>query len=392
LKKMSGEDLAVAIENGEDSTVQLLIDSNNINGRIPRRYNPPALVFAVRRNKIDIAAMLLRAGARIDEVDDRGFTACHYAACCSGVDCDFLAMLLAYRPNLELKTAGGDTALVFASMYNHDCCAMLIRAGSPLENVDLFTLAVINTATIQALLDRGCNLKQLRGCYEKTLLHSVMSRTVDAAAVFDMLVYECGIDIDVRDAGGQSCLFYAVQNRNTNLVFSAICAGADVNCKDACGTAPLHESCSRSCTILLLAAGADPNVADCRMKTPLHRTTRYSRTPVCALIAGGANLDLIDKNGKSAREVLLEYNIKFCESKVEKDRQDIADARQKIANAWFKSVCASALQVCIALEPLRLPALQTCEILLFACSPVAQLVPFYKLWKIATTVKHFSLL
>jgi len=95
------------------------------------------------------------------------------------------------------------------------------------------------------------------------------------------------------------------------------------------------------------------------------------------LLAAGANLDAVDDAGETARQELDLRGVIIEPDHVERARRDIAKAR-------IDFVRHRALQVCVGLQSMRLDALQLCEILQFACGPVAPLIPF------AITVKHFQ--
>jgi hypothetical protein len=67
---------------------------------------------------------------------------------------------------------------------------------------------------------------------------------------------------------------------------------------------------------------------------------------------------------------------------------EIAEARRRIARERVDLIRSRAFEVCVALEPLELPALVMCEILEFACAPFAACVPFHHKWDIVVAVKH----
>jgi len=101
------------------------------------------------------------------------------------------------------------------------------------------------------------------------------------------------------------------------------------------------------------------------------------------LLAAGADLDVADNAGATARQVLARRGRTIDPDQVEAARRDIAKTRVDV-------VRCRAVQVCIGLQSLRIDALQMCEMLPLACGPVAPLIPFHIWWKIATTVKHFE--
>lgn len=69
--------------------------------------------------------------------------------------------------------------------------------------------------------------------------------------------------------------------------------------------------------------------------------------------------------------------------------QEFFQAKARIAQVQVELIAKRALQVCVGLHFLRLDALQMCEVLIYSCGPMGNLVPFHIWWKIATTVKHF---
>jgi ankyrin repeat protein len=155
-------------------------------------------------------------------------------------------------------------------------------------------------------------------------------------------------------------------------------AGADVNVADNYGVSPLLCTNSRDCAVLLLAAGA--NVCD---GTALHIIVARNVDDLSAVhLAAGASMDVANDAGDTVRQVLARRRLTIEPDQIEAARRDIAKMR-------LDFVRDRALEVCISLQSLELDALQMCEIMLFACGPVAPLISFHVWWKIATTVKHF---
>jgi hypothetical protein len=101
-----------------------------------------------------------------------------------------------------------------------------------------------------------------------------------------------------------------------------------------------------------------------------HCVTSVALQCVHALLAGGACLDIEDNLGRIVRQRLVERRLFISADQVDTARRDIAKAR-------LDFVRTRALQVCIGLQSFDLVALQMCEILQFACYPVAPLVQFF---------------
>jgi ankyrin repeat protein len=269
---------------------------------------------------------------------------------------EFFEVLLSYRPNLGLQTHNGFTPLQ-SVLPTSSFATLLIKAGAPLQDTDLLAFSISSTDTIQALLDRGVVINQLTSHYGFTPLHKAATLTRNTA-VLDMLVNVCGIDVEARDMRGNSCIFTAVEHGNSTVLFWAICVGANVNCRNLQGSTPLYKAC--------LAI----NQYGCNVHS------------IYTLLAGGADLDATEKHGETPRQLFTRFDFVI-------DENEVSSVRRRIVKTSLDCVRQRALQVCIGLHCLEIPALQMCEILLFSCGPVAPLIPFHQWWKIATTAKHF---
>jgi ankyrin repeat protein len=70
------DDFALAIDMNNNIESLIANGSINIHARLPRSH---ALMHAVKLDRHEIVTILLKAGARVDESDDRGHTAWHAA-------------------------------------------------------------------------------------------------------------------------------------------------------------------------------------------------------------------------------------------------------------------------------------------------------------------------
>jgi len=225
------------------------------------------------RGRAEIVDILLRANARVDATDSRGWTACHAAAQAGHVD--VLAFLLPCQPNLAVVDADGRTALCRAiHRYRREdvggrIVLMLLEAGASFDSVDrdsLCLFASTGTSAIQTLIDHGVVVREILTSNGTTPLHAAMARTL-GAEVFDMLVNDCGIDLEAHDRYGSTCIFYAADLDNDVALRCLIKAGADVNVAAIDNATPLHGVHNYDCAVLLLAGGANVCALDehCRV-------------------------------------------------------------------------------------------------------------------------------
>jgi ankyrin repeat protein len=236
-----------------------------------------------------------------------------------------------------------------------------------------------SVAAIQALLNRGVVVNQLRGISNFTPLHAIASRGNSHSKpvvqeVVKMLVNVCGVDLEAPTSLGRTCTHVAACTREDPSSHYAlrcfIDAGADVNNVDHAAHTPLHLVSDYKCTVLLLAAGANVNARDRQGRTAFDlAVSRRSASLLPVFVAAGAETEL---------------------SVAPLDADRVETARREIAKTRLDLVRERALHVCVGLQSLSLDALQVCEILQHACGPVAHLIAFHHWWTIATTVKHFN--
>jgi ankyrin repeat protein len=399
------DDFSKAIESNDLSHINLLLANGSIDVNVRLRratLTPtfaPALVFAATQQRKDVVDLLLRLGARINDVDDDGCTACHIAA--KG-NADMLALLLTHRPDLRLECKQGLTPLEHSLSAHGDTrhiSIMLIEAGAPLDGVDglcLLAGSSMSMSAIRALIRRGVVIRELPDRCRNTALHvAARNRAPDSAAVLDMLVNECAVDLEVHNAYGETCMHVASIRSNASALRFFIAAGANVHSVDTYSRTPLHRVEGDACTILLLAAGADVHVRDkfgrtaCMAKVQnlvIDMDCSFVRSIVNLMLAAGADLDAVDTNDESPRQRLARHQLSFDDAG---HSEEVEAARREIAKVRLDFVRHRAWQVCVGLQSRELDALQMCEILLHACGPVAPLIPFHQWWKIATSVKHF---
>jgi hypothetical protein len=138
---------------------------------------------------------------------------------------------------------------------------MLLEAGASLERehpADLCQFAATSTAAIQARIDRGVNVRELRILDDGTPLHVAARRCRDAD-VFEMLVKVCGIDLEARKFGEtDACLHFAI-----TISGNVLCDSVAPSALALTSTARASERFIRPCTIVSIVHCGAVNFARC---------------------------------------------------------------------------------------------------------------------------------
>jgi hypothetical protein len=220
----------------------------------------------------------------------------------------------------------------------------------------LCQFAAASTAAIQALIDRGVVVRELRTFDDGTPLHAAGVVTMRDAAVFDMLVNVCGTGLEVRHRIDGTCLHSAARTMNVFAVRWLLNAGADANSLSSNGSTPLHNVVDRDCAVSLLAAGANVCARDNRGRTALQRVMPIEMAAVHPLIAAGADLDAVDNDGKTARQMLARRGWTSDPDKVEVAPRHCQDATRLCALSRDSSVHWSSIAASQCVANVRNPA------------------------------------
>lgn len=236
------------------------------------------------REAVDIASVLLEAGADVNTRNDYGSTPLHTAA--SSGDTAMVSILLDGGADANTRSQGGNTPLhngASGSRGNGPTMSLLVQAG----------------ADVNARTDLGA-----------TPLHWAVSQGNHVVAA---RLLELGADPNARDDSGlaadpvscehfNSAVFFALAT--PDVVGSCIAAGEDVDARTLTyqgvnsrpRSTPLHHAVqvSRDPAVvsLLAEAGADVHARDDNGYMPLHHAARHG-TPgaVRTLLGAGAEVD-----------------------------------------------------------------------------------------------------
>jgi ankyrin repeat protein len=229
------DELASAIVKADAKRVAAWIRTHreldfNFNDVTRGRTHQSPLTLAIGRNHVEVAGMLLDAGAAINRADGDGRAAIHYARSPEAV------RLLAQRgADLNAQDRYGRTAAANAIERGDTGAADgLIASGArldaPLKGTDLLTRAAESRRpeAIAALLDRGVDPRKP----PNRALWIVIDNGDTASA---LLLIRKGADVNFSDSRGETLLTRALFRQRWEVAEALVNAGAAVKPQDAKG-------------------------------------------------------------------------------------------------------------------------------------------------------------
>jgi len=247
-------------------------------GKTPLHY------AAAQRDRQCIDCLLQHDGNVDTKVIEGGGTLLHQAACDG--DFDFLQTLLQYNADVNLKDDCQRTPVLYAAKEKHyDCVRLLLE-----HNADI-------------------NVKDNNG----SMLHQAAQR---GELNFMRTLLGYNPDVNVRDGKGKTPLHISAFFGHLGCLNFLIESKAQVNEKDGIGWTPLFYAAKRGqtkCVQSLLQNSADVNAKDLENNTALHVAHEGARVQqkkdnyveICRiLISAGIDVDALNKDGKTAHQLL----------------------------------------------------------------------------------------
>jgi ankyrin repeat protein len=261
--------LIEAVKSGDRTAVGTLV-TKKTDVNLPEADGTTALHWAVHRDDLQIADLLIRAGAQVRAANRYGVTPLSIA--CTNGNAALIGRLLDAGADPNTVLPDGETALMTAA-----------RTGT----VD----------AVKVLLARGANVDAREPSKGQTAL--MWAAAENNAAVIKVLT-EAGADIRAQSNSGRfTPLMFAVRAGHLDATRALLDAGANVNTTLPDGTSPLVVAVINAhyeLAGLLLEKGADPN-ADAQGWSALHQVAWSRRHNAGFNLPGPVptgNLDSLD--------------------------------------------------------------------------------------------------
>lgn len=232
----SGTPLIQALLNGDKNLVKALIDDHKVNLEEKNKNDDTALMLACWNNKVEIAELLINAGANVDAANKTGQTSLHGIAIkkCSPV---LAQLLIENGAIIDIPDDEGLTPFLRASREGH------------------FEL-------VKLLLASGCQ----RDCADKFHANALWLAVAGGnAELVDFFLDQKWYDINEKNIYNVAPLMAAISNNHPELIQRLINNGADVNSITGNGWTTLMEAAGRNqpdTITMLLNAGADYTLKD----------------------------------------------------------------------------------------------------------------------------------
>jgi ankyrin repeat protein/L-ascorbate metabolism protein UlaG (beta-lactamase superfamily) len=278
----TGAEIHQAVIDNDIERVAELLRSDPGLARLPDendRFRSLPLHHAATNGHIEIARLLLEAGAPVDCGDTDESTPLHNAGL--NRHPEMMAFLLENGADVNRRDRNGAYSLSFAASGGDSTC-------------------------VQMMLDAGADLNYWHP-QGYTLFHFACSRNLHD--LFDRLVAH-GVDINAASTRGETPLHWAAHQATPRMLNAMFDAGADASPANEFGQTPLIGLSFRGnieAAGILLARGADPNAADQNGYTALHAACREAGAEyVKLLLDSGADVAAVNQRGQTALAVAAE--------------------------------------------------------------------------------------
>lgn len=396
----------LAAKNRNHRVLALLLNANADPHRADD-YDAKPIFIALSNPNSKVLDLLLAAGATLTPADfaSPSQTVCHWAAANPNAEVLKRVLLLPFGVDLNQRDWEGASPLHRAAESSGaESVVLLLEAGADIlavnkisEGVCHFAANNANAEVMSTLIARGADFKAADGTRE-TPGH-VAARAGNVGVLIVLL--DAGADIGAVDRDGSSLCHIAARVDDGGATLRLLLArGANCHVTDNEGRTPCHNA-TEAALMELFAAGASLTAVDHERMTPLRVAAGIgglSDTRLVTLLAVGTDIRLADSNGVTPMSSIVfrgqHRSALFAAAGASivppLPPKLVAWASGTIVHRQFKLMCARAFVVCVALQPLQLPALLSCAILENVFAPMESSVPFHRLWKIVTTIKHFE--
>eukprot|EP00730_Choanoeca_flexa_P018614 TRINITY_DN9059_c0_g1_i5.p1 TRINITY_DN9059_c0_g1~~TRINITY_DN9059_c0_g1_i5.p1 ORF type:complete len:868 (+),score=115.46 TRINITY_DN9059_c0_g1_i5:58-2661(+) len=276
----SGESLLIlAAQSSQIEIIRVLWSRHELRINQVDQQGNTALHYAVENRATPVARLLLKFGAMSSINNRSGYNALHLAVLSNQVDM-LAAIVMGNRQSLDVASDDNLTPLALAALKNHpDCCHVLAKRGaSPNLRLDPPGLTPLHMAAGNGNVE----------CITSML--SAMKPDTNGS-----------LRLDTTDANMRTPLHLAVIAGHTAVVSQLLLRGASCTAKDEDGSSVLHVAVEHAPAMLplLVKHTEQVDVTDASMQTPLHLAAKLGLDNALeALLAAKPNVLSKDRYGQ----------------------------------------------------------------------------------------------
>ena len=280
--------LILAIRNGDEAVVQLLLDRGAEATAGEIRHKIP-LHVAAERGQPEMVKILLQSKADINAENHHGETALHKAA--QAGNQETVQLLLQNGANITAQDMFRETSLHKAAERGPtEMVKMLLQSKADINAKNHYGETAVHKAaqagnqeTVQLLLLNGANITA-QDLLRATSLHKAAER--GHTEMVKMLLHSKA-DSNVETHHGETALHKAAQTDNQETVQLLLQNGADIKAQDIWGTTSLHKAAEQGHTEIvkmLLQSKADINAKNQVGETALHKAAQAGNQETVQLL------------------------------------------------------------------------------------------------------------
>lgn len=252
--KQGDTPLLCAVQCGNAPAVSLLL-RNGANADDCNARGNTALHLAAEAGHAAIVRMLLQHGVNADTKGDFSWTALMYAI--GNGHSAVAEYLLAAGANPNAADKMGQTPLLMAAQRRQKACAACIyRAGGRYGDELISAVLAQNTTELEQLLRNGANPNSCAPNGDTALMLACSYATPQ---IRSMLLHSKDIQLNARNAEGNTALILAAQHADNTVLQELIRAGANVHSVNNRGHSALSYALvlkNELCVKILLSSGA----------------------------------------------------------------------------------------------------------------------------------------
>ncbi len=275
---------------------------------IEEKRNRTPLHEAVLINSIEMAKLLIEAGAKLNIQGEFGFTALHYAA--RNGNLDIIKILLEQKADTDIKDTYGNTPLAVAMKESQSAVEELLKQKGASESGGIHDAAKKgDLEKVKSILAGNPNLANLRDLKfdASPLLYAVFHGHREIVEI----LLDSGADPNAQNSAGKAAIHYAVEKGSREILDILLDRGASVNILTGYKLTPLHyaaETGQLDIARALMEKGAQVNSRSNVGLTPLHLASYYRNRKIAEVfIKAGADVNCCDNSNVTPLHFAARY-------------------------------------------------------------------------------------